>query len=296
MIELEANNLSKKYGNFYALHDFSLEVHKGECVALLGPNGAGKSTLLKISTNIIHPTRGTLKIGGINVQDDPMKALEKVGPLVELPEFYPYLNGTEILNFVCKVKGASKEKIKDEIERLSSMLKMEEFINKKSGSYSRGMKQRLALACSMTMDPELLILDEPTFGLDPRGMREFIEIIRELNVKEGKTVILSTHLISEAREIADKVVIINHGTKMLEMKNERETNLMNVTFYDEPEISLLETSSIKVIEDHGNTVTIQRDENISNDDVIDYFRDKNLKIRWIEPTNQIERKYLDLIN
>jgi ABC-2 type transport system ATP-binding protein len=194
------------------------------------------------------------------------------------------------------VKGASKEKIKDEIERLSSMLKMEEFINKKSGSYSRGMKQRLALACSMTMDPELLILDEPTFGLDPRGMREFIEIIREINVKEGKTVILSTHLISEAREIADKVVIINHGTKMLEMKNERETNLMNVTFYSKPEASSLETSSIKVIEDHGNTVTIQRDENISNDDVIDYFREKNLKIRWIEPTNQIERKYLELIN
>ncbi len=296
MMELEAANLSKKYGNFYALQDFNLDVHKGECIALLGPNGAGKSTLLKISTNIIHPTRGTLKIAGINVQDDPMKALEKVGPLVELPEFYPYLNGTEILNFVCKVKGASKEKIKDEIERLSSMLKMEEFINKKSGSYSRGMKQRLALACSMTMDPELLILDEPTFGLDPRGMREFIEIIRDINVKGGKTVILSTHLISEAREIADKVVIINHGTKMLEMKNERETNLMNVTFYSKPEASSLETSSIKVIEDHGNTVTIQRDENISNDDVIDYFREKNLKIRWIEPTNQIERKYLELIN
>ena len=295
MIELQASNLSKRYGNFYALQDFSLEVHKGECVALLGPNGAGKSTLLKISTNIIHPTKGSLKIAGINVQDDPMKALEKVGPLVELPEFYPYLNGTEILNFVCKVKGASSEKIKDEIKRLSTMLKMDEFINKKSGSYSRGMKQRLALACSMTMDPELLILDEPTFGLDPRGMREFIEIIREINVKEGKTVILSTHLISEAREIADKVVIINHGTKMLEMKNERAPNLMNVTFYSEPEISSLQSSSIKVIEDHGSTVTIQRDENMTNDDVINYFREKNLKIRWIEPTNQIERKYLELI-
>lgn len=138
MMELEAANLSKKYGNFYALQDFNLDVHKGECVALLGPNGAGKSTLLKISTNIIHPTRGTLKIAGINVQDDPMKALEKVGPLVELPEFYPYLNGTEILNFVCKVKGASKEKIKDEIERLSSMLKMEEFIIKRVGHIPEG--------------------------------------------------------------------------------------------------------------------------------------------------------------
>lgn len=296
MIELEASHLTKKYGNFYALHDFNLNVEKGECVALLGPNGAGKSTLLKLSTNIIHPTKGFVKIAGINVQDDPMKALEKVGPLVELPEFYPYLNGTEILNFVCKVKGASKEKIKDEIERLSSLLKMDEFINKKSGSYSRGMKQRLALACSMALDPELLILDEPTFGLDPRGMREFIDIIREINVKEGKTVILSTHLISEAREIADKVVIINHGTKLLEMKNERETNLMNVTFYDQLTTDSLDSSSIKVIDRLGNTVTVQRGEDMTNDDVIDYFKGKNMKIRWVEPTNQIERKYLELIN
>ena len=296
MIELEASHLTKKYGNFYALQDFNLNVEKGECVALLGPNGAGKSTLLKLSTNIIHPTKGFVKIAGINVQDDPMKALEKVGPLVELPEFYPYLNGTEILNFVCKVKGASKEKIKDEIERLSSLLKMDEFINKKSGSYSRGMKQRLALACSMALDPELLILDEPTFGLDPRGMREFIDIIREINVKEGKTVILSTHLISEAREIADKVVIINHGTKLLEMKNERETNLMNVTFYDQLTTDSLDSSSIKVIDKQGSTVTIQRGEDMTNDDVIDYFKGKNMKIRWVEPTNQIERKYLELIN
>ncbi|MCL6014370.1 MAG: ABC transporter ATP-binding protein [Candidatus Thermoplasmatota archaeon] len=296
MIELEASHLTKKYGNFYALQDFNLSVEKGECVALLGPNGAGKSTLLKLSTNIIHPTKGFVKIAGINVQDDPMKALEKVGPLVELPEFYPYLNGTEILNFVCKVKGASKEKIKDEIERLSSLLKMDEFINKKSGSYSRGMKQRLALACSMALDPELLILDEPTFGLDPRGMREFIDIIREINVKEGKTVILSTHLISEAREIADKVVIINHGTKLLEMKNERETNLMNVTFYDQLTTDSLDSSSIKVIDKQGSTVTIQRGEDMTNDDVIDYFKGKNMKIRWVEPTNQIERKYLELIN
>ncbi len=296
MIELEASHLTKKYGNFYALQDFNLIVEKGECVALLGPNGAGKSTLLKLSTNIIHPTKGFIKIAGINVQDDPMKALEKVGPLVELPEFYPYLNGTEILNFVCKVKGASKEKIKDEIERLSSLLKMDEFINKKSGSYSRGMKQRLALACSMALDPELLILDEPTFGLDPRGMREFIDIIREINVKEGKTVILSTHLISEAREIADKVVIINHGTKLLEMKNERETNLMNVTFYDQLTTDSLDSSSIKVIDKQGYTVTIQRGDDMTNDDVIDYFKGKNMKIRWVEPTNQIERKYLELIN
>lgn len=296
MIEFKAAGLSKKYGSFYALRDFNLEINKGECVTLLGPNGAGKSTLLKIATNIIHPSSGTMQIEGINVQDDPMRALEKVGPLVELPEFYPYLNGYEILNFVCKVKGASRETIKDETARLSSMLKMDEFINRKSGSYSRGMKQRMALACAMALDPELLILDEPTFGLDPRGMREFIDIIKEINVKQGKTVILSTHLISEAREIADRVVIINHGTKLLEMKNEREANLMNVTFYSEPDTNSFNSSIVKVVEKHGETLMLQREEKVTNDEVINYLKEMDLKIRWIEPTNQIERKYLELIN
>ncbi|MHB1440539.1 MAG: ABC transporter ATP-binding protein [Cuniculiplasma sp.] len=295
MKELVADRLSKRYGNFYAIEDFNLEVEKGQVVALLGPNGAGKSTFLKISTNIIHASSGSVKISGINVEDDPMKALEKVGPLVELPEFYPYLNGTEVLNFVCKVKGAVPEKIKDETRRLSEMLRMNDFMNKKCGYYSRGMKQRLALACAMAMDPELLILDEPTFGLDPRGMREFVEIIKDINEKEGKTIILSTHLISEAREIAHNVIILNHGRKMLEMKNEREMNLLNITFETKLDVSRLDPEILNVIDLNGETVTIQRNDNLTNEDIIEYLQKNNMRIKWIEPTNQIERKYLELV-
>lgn len=295
MIELLADKLTKRYGRFTALENFDLKVEKGECIALLGPNGAGKSTLLKLSTNLIHPTSGSIKIGGIEVQNDPMRALERVGPLVELPEFYTYLTGKEILDFVLRIKGAGREKLRDEIQRLSQLLKMDLYMEKKCGTYSRGMKQRLALACAMAMDPEILILDEPTFGLDPRGMREFIDIITRLNRKDGKTVILSTHLIEEAREIADRVVIINQGRKQIEMLNERNTNLMNVTLYGDTQSISLDSDFISIVSVKGNTATILVEGDHDNDEVIKSFTNNNYRVRWVEPTNQIEKKYMELI-
>jgi ABC-2 type transport system ATP-binding protein len=295
MTDFLAKDLSKKYGHLYALRDFNLEIEKGQCVALLGPNGAGKSTLLKISTNIVHPTAGYVEIDGVNVQNDPMGALEKVGPLVELPEFYPYLNGSEILDFVCKVKGANREMVKSEIQRLSEMLKMTDFVDRKCGYYSRGMKQRLALSCAMAMNPEILILDEPTFGLDPRGMREFVDIIKEINKRQGKTVLLSTHLISEAREIADKVIIVSKGVKMIEMKNEREVALVSVSFYDKPDTSKFDPNILSVVEENGNQLTIEPANNAPNYKLADYLRGLGCNIKWIEPTNDIERKYLELV-
>ena len=295
MIELLADKLTKRYGRFTALENFDLKIEKGQCVALLGPNGAGKSTLLKLSTNLIHPTSGSIKIGGIEVQNDPMRALERVGPLVELPEFYTYLTGKEILDFVLRIKGAGREKVRDETQRLSQLLKMDQYMEKKCGTYSRGMKQRLALGCAMAMDPEILILDEPTFGLDPRGMREFIDLITRLNRKDGKTVILSTHLIEEAREIADRVVIINQGRKQIEMLNERESNLMNITLYNDMEPISLNSDFISIVSVKGNTVTVLVDGDHDNDEVIKAFTTNNYRVRWVEPTNQIEKKYMELI-
>jgi ABC-type multidrug transport system, ATPase component len=295
MIEFMADKLTKRYGRFTALENFDLKIEKGECIALLGPNGAGKSTLLKLSTNLIHPTSGSIKIGGIEVQNDPMRALEKVGPLVELPEFYTYLSGKEILDFVLRIKGAGREKVKDETQRLSELLKMDLFMDKKCGTYSRGMKQRLALGCAMAMDPEVLILDEPTFGLDPRGMREFVDLITRLNKKEGKTVILSTHLIEEAREIAGRVVIIDHGQKQLEMVNERETNLMNITLYNNFDSVSLNSDFISIVSTNGRTVTVMVQGDHDNDEVIKAFAECNYRVQWVEPTNQIEKKYMELI-
>ncbi len=292
---IEVENLSKNYGKIIALDGLNLNVEKGECIAMLGPNGAGKSTFLKIATNIVHPTSGTVKIGGVIVEHDPMSALEKVGPLVELPEFYPYLNGKEVLDYVCRVKGASREEIKSETQRLSTMLSMDDYIGRKCGQYSRGMKQRLALACAMVMDPDVMILDEPTFGLDPRGMREFIDIIMDINKKESKTIIMSTHLISEAREIASRVIIMNHGKKMVDMKNERDISMMKVTFSGSLDSNALSSDGIEVVENGTDWATITAKNNESNRDIILKLMNSGMEVKWVEPVDSIEKTYLDIV-
>ncbi len=292
---IEVENLSKSYGKLIALDSLNLSVQKGECIAMLGPNGAGKSTFLKIATNIVHPTSGTVKIGGVIVEHDPMGALEKVGPLVELPEFYPYLSGNEILDYVCRVKGASREEIKSETERLSTMLSMQDYIGRKCGQYSRGMKQRLALASAMVMDPDVLILDEPTFGLDPRGMREFIDIIININKKDSKTIIMSTHLISEAREIANRVIIMNKGKKMVDMKNERNVSMMRVTFSGPLNFGSFAYDGIEIVESGLDWATITTKNNDSNKDIILKLMNKGLEVKWVEPVNSIEKTYLDIV-
>ncbi len=296
MIEMKAKGLSKRYGRLEALKNFEIEINSGDCVVLLGPNGAGKSTFLKISTNVVHPSSGFVEINGKRVDEDPMGALSSVGPLIELPEFYPYLNGKEVLSYVCKVKGADREMIKSEVNRLTDLLRMNNFMDRKTGQYSRGMKQRLALACSMAMDPKILILDEPTFGLDPRGMREFVEIIRNLNRKHGKTILFSTHLISEAREIANRVVIINGGEKKLEMKNETDAKMMRVTPYVMSDFSFLERSGVRVEYEGKEYVNLTLPDDMDNDGVISLIQRNGIRLKWAEPTNLIERKYLEMVN
>lgn len=295
MIMLEARGLNKKYGKLEALKNFELTVNSGDCLVLLGPNGAGKSTFLKLATNIVHPTSGYVSIKGSKVNEDPMNALSSVGPLIELPEFYPYLNGIEILSYVCKVKGADKEMVSSEVARLTEELKMSEYISRKTGQYSRGMKQRLALACALAMNPEILILDEPTFGLDPKGMREFINIIKEINVKQKRTVILSTHLISEAREIASRVVIISNGEKKIEMANDKESRMMNITMYQPKDLKFLESYNISLIEMENNEATIKLPETMQNDELLSILLSEKVKVKWVEPSNSIERKYLEIV-
>ncbi|MGP6207430.1 ABC transporter ATP-binding protein [Cuniculiplasma sp. SKW3] len=295
MIMLEAKGLNKRYGKLEALKNFELTVNSGDCLVLLGPNGAGKSTFLKLATNIVHPTSGYVSIKGSKVNEDPMKALSSVGPLIELPEFYPYLNGIEILSYVCRVKGADRETVSSEVSRLTEELKMDEYIKRKSGQYSRGMKQRLALACAMAMNPEILILDEPTFGLDPKGMREFVDIIKDINIKQKRTVILSTHLISEAREIASRVVIINNGEKKIEIANDRDTRMMNITMYNPRDLTFLEKYGITLIEMENDKATIGIPESMQNDDVLSILLKEGIKVKWAEPSNSIERKYLEIV-
>ncbi|WP_297217618.1 ABC transporter ATP-binding protein [Thermoplasma sp.] len=209
MMNIAVNKVSKRYGDIQALTDISFEVEGNGCLVLLGPNGAGKTTLMKIMTNIIRPTSGEVRINGINVREDPGRALASVGSLIEQPEFYPYITGYEALMFTCMIKGLSQERCISEVNRVSGLTHCRDYLNRKTKEYSRGMKQRVGLAAALIGNPDIIILDEPTFGLDPNGMMEIREII--LNLKNVKLIVLSTHLIYEAELLADHIGIIDHG-------------------------------------------------------------------------------------
>jgi len=202
-------NLSKYYNKFLALDSLYLKVEENENVGLLGPNGAGKSTTLKILCGLLRPSSGAAYIGGINVVGKPEQALSRIGAIVETPEFYPFLTPQETLSYLGRLRGMRRDELRHRIKEVIHLVKIEEWVTTKIEKFSRGMKQRLALAQTLLHDPPVLILDEPALGLDPRGVVEFREIIEE--VGREKTVFFASHQLVEVSQICNQVAIIDHG-------------------------------------------------------------------------------------
>ena len=207
---VELAGLTKIYGDFAAASDLSLTVERGELFALLGPNGAGKTTTIRMLMGILQPTRGQAFIDGLDCFSSRAEVMRRVGYLPDEPIFYDYLRGAEIVYFVGEMHGFSKPEVIQRsaplIERLELWDAMEEF----AVNYSKGMKKKLALVCAMLHDPALLILDEPTNGLDPFATRTLHEMMRE-KVAQGKTVFFSTHLLDQAEKLCDRVGILYQG-------------------------------------------------------------------------------------
>lgn len=206
-MSIEVSQLTRIYGEQKAVDDISFNLNKGEIVGFLGPNGAGKSTTMKIITGYLKPDKGTAVVGGINVQEDPLAAKRKIGYLPEANPLYYDMYVQEYLGFVADVHNISdrKKKINDIIDTVG--LTPEK--RKKTGQLSKGYKQRVGLAAALLHDPEVLVLDEPTTGLDPNQILEIRELIRELG--KNKTVLFSTHILQEVEAICDRVIIINKG-------------------------------------------------------------------------------------
>ncbi len=219
MVKIRIENLSKNYGNVEALKSVNLTFDREGIIVLLGPNGAGKTTLMKTMTGISRPTSGDIFINEHSVMEDLSTALSSIGSLVEQPEFYPYLTGREILNFSCRIRGFTRSECTERIDEISRLTGCFSYLDRKAGEYSRGMKQRLGLSLSLLHDPPIIILDEPTFGLDPKGMYQFRNILKDINAKKEKIIILSTHLISEAKEVGDRIIIINNGSIVSDFEN-----------------------------------------------------------------------------
>ncbi|OGS41660.1 MAG: multidrug ABC transporter ATP-binding protein, partial [Euryarchaeota archaeon RBG_16_62_10] len=208
MIELQG--LTKNFGVIKAVDNLDLTVPEGRTVGFLGPNGAGKTTTIKILTNLISATSGHALLRGIDVTTDPKRALSSVGAVVETPEFYPYLTPVETLAYLGRVRGMSGRELTSRTNEVLEQVKLEQWRSTRIGKFSKGMKQRLAIAQALLHQPEILIFDEPTSGLDPRGMVEVREIIRGLK-KERYTIFMSSHLLLEVQEVCDSAALIDRG-------------------------------------------------------------------------------------
>jgi ABC-2 type transport system ATP-binding protein len=205
-----AENLTKNYGSFTALSKLNLKIEGSKCVGFLGPNGAGKTTTLKIFTDMIRASEGRALINGIDVHLNKKKALASVGALIESPEIYPALTPREALSMVAEIRGLPRAEAKRKIEETVAEVKMNEWLDKKVGKFSKGMKQRINIAAALLSDPEVIMLDEPTTGLDPRGQAEVRDIVKDLK-KKNRLVFMSSHLLNEVQEICDEVAMIDHG-------------------------------------------------------------------------------------
>ena len=209
-IAIEILDLEKKYNGFVALKGISFTVEKGEIVGYLGPNGAGKTTTIKILTNLLKPTSGQAHIDGIDVNRHPKQALKTVGSLIEVPGVYEYLTPHEVLTYFGKVHEMDSQKIDPRIEEVMDLLEIGDWEHERLGSFSTGMLRRFNIAKAILHDPEMLILDEPVLGLDPKGIRYVRELIKGFQ-NGGMTIFLSSHLLGEVSEICEKVIFLDHG-------------------------------------------------------------------------------------
>lgn len=201
---LSIKNLYKRYGKLQAVKDVSLEIQKGNVYGILGPNGSGKSTTLGIVLNVVNKTSGEYRWFGGTLQTH--EALKRVGAIIERPNFYPYMTAQENLELVCKIKGINYSKVQEKLE----IVGLNERKDSKFNTFSLGMKQRLAIASALLNDPEILILDEPTNGLDPQGIHQIRDIIK-LIASQGTTILLASHLLDEVEKVCSHVLVLRKG-------------------------------------------------------------------------------------
>lgn len=207
---IELINVSKTYGNKLAVKNVSLQVQKGELFTFLGPNGAGKTTTIKMLCGLLRPSSGTLKVGGYDIQTEGDKARQILSYVPDLPYLYEKLTGREFMQFIITMYGMDPNAGRKRMEELIELFELEDFVDDLSESYSHGMRQRTVFASALLHQPEVLVVDEPMVGLDPKNQRLVKDLLRD-QVKKGVTVFMSIHTLDIAQELATRIAIINHG-------------------------------------------------------------------------------------
>lgn len=254
---LQTSHLSKTIDGKQLVTDVNIHVKKGEVYGFLGPNGAGKTTVMKMLTNLWKPTSGTAWLFGKVLEKNSYEVLKRMGSIIEFPTFYDHMSGKDNLQLHCEYMGYYN---KGSVEEALQMLGLSDAADKPAGSYSLGMKQRLGIARAILCKPELVILDEPTNGLDPAGMKQIRDLFRMLCTEYGMTLMISSHLLPEIESIADTVGVIHHGKMMKEisMKEIAETNTAYIELAVEDTkkaayvlAEKMQLSNFKIVNDSG---------------------------------------------
>lgn len=295
---IEISELTKDFKELRAVNNLNLNVLKGDVFGFLGPNGAGKSTTIRMLLTLIKPTKGDIKLFGKSLAENRIEILRKVGAIVEKPDFYGYLSAYKNLEILGKISGhqISKKRIMEVLE----LVGLDKRSNSKVKTFSHGMKQRLGIAQALIHEPELIILDEPTTGLDPQGMKEIRELIQSLSKEKGKTIFLSSHILSEVELVANRMIIINKGTTQVEgyVKDLLKSNKIKVTFEVEDSdkaVNLISlTSWSKNLTSYTKSNLIFELENEEIPKLNKYFVENNISVNAIIPTRSLEEYFLKI--
>lgn len=296
---LLAKGLTKQVGRKILVKEVDISIGKGEIVGLLGPNGAGKTTIIRMLTGLISRNSGTVKINSNDLDENFEGCMEDVGAIIENPEFYKYLSGWENLKQFARMsrKTITDEEIKKVVERV----RLTESIQNKVKTYSLGMRQRLGIAQAIIHHPSLLILDEPLNGVDPKGMHDFRQLMREI-VQDGTSILISSHLLSEMELLADKIIIIEEGKlthieDLTKADEKPENSLLHITI-ETPEQSLLQQEvvlmGLTVIAHSANSLTIEIEKN-QIPAFIEHGVQKGIPFYGITPhVSTLEERFLEL--
>jgi ABC-type multidrug transport system ATPase subunit len=295
---IQISHLSKRFNNFTAVDDLSFSVNEGEVYGFLGQNGAGKSTTIRMMLSLIKPTEGSINIFGLSLEKEREKILSRIGAVVEKPDLYKYLSAYENMKLFSTLSGLSLGRA--EIMKQLAVVGLEKRAHDRVKVFSQGMKQRLGIAVALVNNPSLIILDEPTNGLDPQGIADMRSLILMLSREQGKTLLVSSHLLSEVEQIADSMIIIDKGKKMVEGKvselinpEKVQVEIISLDNHAAREVILQSQWAAGIIEASIEKILLETRKGLIPD-LFKFLVQQNISLISIRSTNTLESYFLSI--